>query len=87
MEIQKRAASLETIVHFINFEATTRVGAFAVTVKKQSPVPVHSVLCISPENDDPVRLEFTESGGVVEFTVPEMGVYSMVVVGRGPLQG
>ena len=81
MEMQKRAATQETIVHFINFEARQRVTPFAVTVKKQFPAPVKCVMCYSPEHDDPVKLEFTETSGVVKFTVPAMGVYSMVVVG------
>jgi hypothetical protein len=42
---------------------------------------VKSVLCFSPEKDEPVKLEFAEAGGVVKFTVPEMGAYAMVVVG------
>jgi hypothetical protein len=81
MEMQKRAATQETIVHFINFETKKRVGPFAVTVKKQFPAPVKSVMCYSPEHDDPAKLEFTEAGGSVKFTVPAMGVYAMVVVG------
>ena len=35
MELQKRAGSQEVIAHFINFESKKRVGAFAVSVKKQ----------------------------------------------------
>jgi hypothetical protein len=81
MEIQRRAASQEVIAHFVNFEAKKRVGAFAVTVKKQFPAPVRSVTLFTPEKDEPVKLEFAEADGVVKFIVPEMGVYSMVVVG------
>jgi uncharacterized protein with GYD domain len=39
------------------------------------------VMCYSPEHDDPAKVEFTEAGGSVKFTVPAMGVYAMVVVG------
>jgi len=81
MEIQKRAQSQETIAHFINFETKARLARFAVTVKKQFPAPVKSVTCYSPETDEPVKLEFAEAGGMVKFTVPQMGVYAMVVVG------
>jgi hypothetical protein len=80
MEIQKRTETQEVIAHFINFESKQRVGAFAVTVKKQFPVPVKSVTCYSPEKDEPVKLDFAEASGAVRFTVPEMGVYTMVVV-------
>jgi hypothetical protein len=81
MEIQSRAKTHETIAHFINFETKKRVGPFAVTVKRQFPASVKYVTCFSPEKDEPVKVEFAEAGGVVKFTVPEMGVYSMVVVG------
>ena len=81
MEMQKRAASQETIVHFINFEAKQQVAPFAVTLRKQYPGAVKSVMCYSPEHDDPAKLEFTEVGGLVKFTVPAMGAYAMVVVG------
>ena len=81
MELQKRAGSQEVIAHFINFESKKRVGAFAVTVKKQFPAPVMTVTLFTPEKNDPVKRVFAEADGAVKFTVPEMGVYSMVVVG------
>jgi hypothetical protein len=81
MEIQKRTETQEVIAHFINFEGKQRVGAFAVTVRKQYAGAVKSVTCFSPEKDEAVTLEFVEAGGVVKFTLPAMGVYSMVVVG------
>ncbi len=81
MEMQKRAATQETIVHFINFETRQRLAPFAVTLRKQYAGAVKSVVCYSPEHDDPAKLEFTEAGGSVKLTVPAMGVYAMVVVG------
>jgi hypothetical protein len=81
MEIQARAKTQETIVHFINFESKKRLAPFAVSLKKQYPGPVKSVTCFSPETDEPVKLEFSEAGEAVRFTVPEMGVYAMVVLG------
>jgi hypothetical protein len=80
MELQRRDKSQEVIAHFINFETKKRVASFAVTVKKQFPAPVKSVIFFSPEKDEQVKLEFAEAGGVVKFTAPEMGVYSMVLV-------
>jgi hypothetical protein len=81
MEIQKREKTQETIAHFVNFESRKRVAPFVVTVRKQFPGTVRSVMCYSPEKDEPVKLEFAETGSVVKFTVPAMGVYAMVVVG------
>jgi hypothetical protein len=81
MEIQARAKTQETIVHFINFESKKRVAPFAVSVKKQFANPVKSVACFSPETDESQELEFAEARGMVKFTVPEMGEYTMIVVG------
>jgi hypothetical protein len=80
MEVQKRAETREVIAHFVNFETKKRVAPFAVGVKKQFPAAVKSVTLFTPEKDDPVKLDFAEAGGSVKFTVPEVGVYSMVVV-------
>lgn len=80
MELQKRDSSKEMIAHFINFETKKRVGTFAVSLKKQFPAPVKSVTCFSSDKDDQTKLEFAEKSGVVQFTVPEMGVYAMVVI-------
>jgi len=80
MELQRRATTKETIAHFINFESKKRVGPFAVRLKKQFSSPVKSVTCFSPEENEPVKLDYTEAAGVIKFTVPEMGVYAMVVV-------
>jgi hypothetical protein len=81
MEIQAREKTQETIAHFINFESKKRVAPFAVSVKKQFGSPVKSVTYLSPETDEPVKLEFSAARDTVTFTVPEMGVYAMVVVG------
>jgi len=37
----------------------------------------------SPEFDQPGKLEFSLEGGKLIFTVPEMGMYSMIVVSHG----
>jgi hypothetical protein len=80
MELLTREKSQETIAHFVNFEPKKRAGPFAVIVKKQFPAAVKQVACYSPETDEPVKLEFSEAGGTVKFTVPVMGVYAMVVL-------
>ena len=45
------------------------------------PCSVKAVTLFTADKNDPVKLEFAEAGGAVKFTVPEMEVYSMVVVG------
>ena len=80
MELLNRAQSNETIAHFINFDLQNALVPFAVTLRKQFPGPVKSVTCLSPDSDDPVNLSFREAGGAVNFTVPGMRTYSMIVV-------
>jgi hypothetical protein len=81
MELAVRARTLETIVHFVNFDRKNRLAPFAVDVKNQFPLPVKSVACYSADADDAVNLSFQESGGRVRFTVPATKVYAMVVIG------
>lgn len=78
-ELYRRPESRETIVHFLNFERKAG-AAFAAAVKAGFEGPVKRVRCFSPDTDEPVALDFRESGGKVSFRVPATRVYSMVVV-------
>jgi len=81
-ELLNRPETRETLVHFVNFDREHPLSPFAATVKKQFPGRVKSVTCFSPDADDPVTLDFQDSGGRVSFTVPAMRIYSMIVVGQ-----
>ena len=80
MELLNRPVSGETIAHFINFDRKTKLDPFRVTVRKQFPGRVKSVTSFSPDADDPLPLDFQESGQKVSFTVPSMNLYSMIVI-------
>ena len=79
-ELLNRGASRETIAHFVNFDRQHPLTAFRVTVRKQFSGRVKSVLCFSPEKDEPASLQFAESADAVAFTVPAMRLYSMLVI-------
>lgn len=79
MEILNRPESKETLVHFVNFDHAKPTTAFFMRLKKQSP-DVRSVLCFSPEREQPEKLAFTEAQGVITVTVPPVHTYSMIVV-------
>jgi hypothetical protein len=79
-ELLKRPASHETIAHFVNFDRQHPLAPFRVTVRKQFAGRVKSVLCFSPEKDEPIALQFDESGESVAFTVPGMKLYAMLVI-------
>jgi len=80
MEILNREKSKETIIHFVNYEQGKKLAPFRVELKPQFKGRVSSVAFFSPEHDDPLKLEFTQAGGKLIFTVPEMQMYSMIVV-------
>lgn len=79
MEILTRSESKETIVHFINFDRQKRTASFPMRLKKLS-MPFRSVLCFSPERDQPERLTFNDSGQYASVAVPAFRTYSMIVV-------
>ncbi len=84
MELLNRAPSRETILHFVNFDRKNRLSPFKVDLKKQFTGPVESVTCLSPELDDPRPVKFSESGGRVSFTAPDMQLYAMLVIRHKP---
>jgi Beta-galactosidase len=79
-ELLNRGASRETIAHFVNFDRQHPLAPFRVTVRKQFTSRVKSVLCFSPDKDDPAPLPFEESADTVTFTVPAMRLYAMLVI-------
>jgi hypothetical protein len=79
MELVNRPKTRETIVHFINFDQNS-LPPFRAGVRKQFPGPIKSVMCFSPDVDDPVGVKSQESGGQVSFVVPSTRLYSMLVI-------
>jgi hypothetical protein len=80
MELLNRPKTNETIAHFINFDRQNPIAPFAVNLRNQYPGAVKSVICLSPESDDPANLPFKASGDSVAFTVPALRTYTMIVV-------
>jgi len=82
-EMLNRPKSRETILHFVNYDQGRRLDPFRVKLKPQFKGRVSRVEILSPEFDQPEKLEFSVEGGKLVFTVPEMGMYSMIVVSYG----
>lgn len=82
MELLTRDKSRETIVHFINFDQQNPLAPFRATLKKQFEGGVKSVSFVSPEFEQPLKLEFEDSGEEITLTVPSLQLYSMVVVSQ-----
>lgn len=83
-ELVTRPESHETIVHFVNFDRKHPVSAFSASVRKQFGGTIESITLFSPDADDPMQLKFETSGDLVNFTVPPMRLYSMIVISENP---
>jgi hypothetical protein len=81
-ELVTRAETRETIAHFVNFDREHPLAPFRVTVRKQFPGRVKSVLCFSPEHDDSAPVPFQEEADRVAFTVPGTSLYAMLVIAQ-----
>jgi hypothetical protein len=80
--VLKRPETRETIVHFMNFDRAKKLAPFRATIRKQFPGAVKSVERFGPDADNPVKVEFQESGDQITLTVPAMAIYSMLVVAQ-----
>jgi hypothetical protein len=81
-EILRRDKTNETIVHFVNYETDKRLELFRARIKPQFSGKVKGISYFSPEYDEPVSLKFEFVDGILEFTVPESGMYAMVVISQ-----
>ena len=82
MDLLTRPETRETIAHFVNFDRQHATAPFRVTVTKQLPGAVKSVVCFSPDADDPLPLKFEEADGQVSFVAPATRLYSMIVIAQ-----
>jgi hypothetical protein len=83
-ELLTRPEAHETIVHFVNFDRQHPLSPFQASVRKQFGGMIKSVTLFSPDADDPEPLKFESSGDLVNFTVPAMRLYSMIVIAENP---
>jgi hypothetical protein len=79
-ELLIRPETQETILHFVNFDRQHPLSPFKASVRKQFAGKIESLKFFSPDADEPVSLPFEVSGDQIKFTVPEMRIYSMIVI-------
>jgi hypothetical protein len=84
MELLNRDESRETMLHLINFDLKQPTAPIQVALRTQFSGKVTSVTCLSPDRDEPQALPFTEHDGRVQFTVPALRLYSLIVVAYAP---
>ncbi|MBW7996496.1 MAG: hypothetical protein FVQ81_08020 [Candidatus Glassbacteria bacterium] len=81
-EILKRERTRETIVHFVNYDPATNLAPFRARVKPQFGRRVKKVEYLSPALSEPLELKYELVDGMLEFTLPETGMYAMVVISQ-----
>ena len=70
------------LVHLLNYDAAHRaqVGRIEVSLRLPAGRSVSQAFALSPEETEPRPLSATVRGGRALFTLPHLGVYSLVVV-------
>ena len=81
-ELVTRPSSRETIAHIINFDRKSALPPCRVALRKQFAGAVKSVVCYSPDADDPLPVKFEESPAQVSLTAPATRLYTMIVVSQ-----
>ena len=81
-ELVTRPSSRETIAHIINFDRKSAQPPCRVALRKQFAGAVKSVVCYSPDADDPLPVKFEESPAQVSLTAPATRLYTMIVVSQ-----
>jgi len=80
LEIVRRPETSETLLHFVNYDPAHPLVAFRAQLALER-AKVRAVKFLSPEQDNPVPLEFAAAGaGRITFQVPGFGQYGLVVV-------
>ena len=68
------------LVHLVNYRSDGAVKNVATRVRLSADRRAGTVKLVSPERKGDLDLPFEQDGGVVTFTVPEVGVYEIAVV-------
>ncbi|MCE5270994.1 hypothetical protein LLH00_06880, partial [bacterium] len=80
LEIVRRPETSETLLHFVNYDPAHPLEPFRAQLALER-AKVRAVKFLSPEQDNPVPLEFAAAGaGQITFQVPGFGQYGLVVV-------
>lgn len=87
----------KTVAHLVNYNCQMPLDAkedWNLSPQPARKIPVrlpargvNSVRLIDPDGAPPQPIEFTEKGGAVEFTVPEVQIYRIVEISGRPTPG
>jgi hypothetical protein len=69
------------LMHLVNYRSDGPLQNLAVRVALPKGRTVKSVTLASPEHAADITLPFEQQSGAVMFTVPEVGVYEIAIVG------
>jgi hypothetical protein len=82
MELLTKAATRETIAHFINFDTQHPVKPCRATIRKQFAGPVKSATSFTFDQNDPAPVKFEESGEQINLLIPATRLYTMIVLAQ-----
>ncbi len=68
------------LLHLVNYQTGESAREIGVSIRLPAPRGVQSVVFVSPQQADDVRLPFEVRDGRVELTVPSVDVYGIVAV-------
>lgn len=71
------------LLHLVNYREEVLAKDIAVTLRLPSGRNAKQVNQVSPEHAKDVPLSFKQEDEMVKFTVPEVGVYEIVVIPLG----
>ena len=69
----------ETLAHFINFDRATPTPECQVTLRKQFDSPVTGLQLLTPTQNDPIKIDFTETRTHLTCTLPPLLTYYMLI--------
>ncbi len=78
-ELLTRPSSKETLTHFINFDRNTPTDAFTITQRKQFNTPIKSLQLLTATQNDPVKIDFTQTDSHLTATLPPLQAYYLLV--------
>jgi hypothetical protein len=69
------------LVHLVNYRADDPIKNITISLRLPAERHVKAVTLAGPEREHDIKLTFKEQAGVVTFTVPQVSIYEIAVVG------
>ena len=78
-ELLTRPSTKQTLTHFINYDRNPPTPNFQVTQHKQFETPIKSLQLLTPTQNDPIKIDFTQTATHLTCTLPALETYYMLI--------